>query len=60
MNNPKPTPSVNPIGGEGGSPGFVEVEASETITETLFVKSNFTSPSPVTNPTGGEGGTPGV
>ena len=58
-NTPKSTPSVNPTGGEGGSPGIVEVEATETLTETLSVKENMSSTAASTNPTGGEGGSVG-
>jgi hypothetical protein len=51
----KSTPNSNPIGGEGGTPGL-EIEATETLSETIIVKA---TPQP-TNPIGGEGGTPGV
>jgi hypothetical protein len=51
----KSTPSANPIGGEGGTPGL-EIEETETLSETITVKATAQQ----TNPIGGEGGTPGV
>jgi hypothetical protein len=51
----KSTPNSNPIGGEGGTPGL-EIEATETLSETIIVKATPQQ----TNPIGGEGGTPGV
>jgi hypothetical protein len=58
-NTPKSSLNVNPVGGEGGSPGIVEVEASETLTETVTLKADLSAPTSVTNPTGGEGGSVG-
>jgi hypothetical protein len=59
-NTPKTTASVNPVGGEGGSPGIIEVEATETLTKTVTLKAGLSStPTSVTNPTGGEGGSVG-
>jgi hypothetical protein len=51
----KSTPSSNPIGGEGGTPGL-EIDVTETLSETIIVKATPQQ----TNPIGGEGGTPGV
>lgn len=60
MTNPsKSTPSTNPVGGEGGSPGVVEVEATAAVTATPAVKTSPTASPAVTNPTGGEGGSVG-
>jgi hypothetical protein len=48
----KPTSSVNQPGGEGGTPGFIEIEATESLTETVTETEEINQP-------GGEGGTPG-
>jgi hypothetical protein len=51
----KSSSGTNPIGGEGGTPGL-EIEVTETLSETIIVKPTAEQ----TNPIGGEGGTPGV
>jgi hypothetical protein len=47
----KPGSSTNQPGGEAGTPGFVEVEATESLTESVEYED--------INQPGGEGGTPG-